>query len=112
MLSPHSFLSPHRNLGWLGDQTRLGVSVITGPVGEQSGQHGMTAWRFLINLDYTGDLLGLFLFLLLILDLSVLVEDLLGLPVADQENHGGEDEDDGAPGGSVAETKNVGAVSA
>ena len=72
----------------------------------------MTAWRFLINLDYTGDLLGLFLFLLLILDLSLLVEDLLGLPVADQEDHGGEDENDGSPGGSVAETKNVGAVSA
>ena len=73
----------------------------------------MTAWRFLSNLDNTlRDLLGLFLFLLLILDLSLLVEDLLGLPVADQEDHGGEDEDDGAPGGSVAETKNVGAVSA
>ena len=73
----------------------------------------MTAWRFLSNLDNTlRDLLGLFLFLLLILDLSLLVEDLLGLPVADQENHGGEDEDDGAPGGAVAETKNVGAVSA
>ena len=72
----------------------------------------MAAWRFLINLDYTGDLLGLFLFLLLILDLSLLVEDLLGLPVADQEDHGGEDEDDGAPGGSIAETKDVGAVSA
>ena len=80
---------------------------------EQSGQLGMTAWRFLSNLDNTlRDLLGLFLFLLLILDLSLLVEDLLGLPVADQEDHGGEDEDDGAPGGSVAETKNVGAVSA
>ena len=73
----------------------------------------MTAWRFLSNLDNTlRDLLGLFLFLLLILDLSLLVEDLLGLPVADQEDHGGEDKDDGAPGGSVAETKNVGAVSA
>ena len=58
-----------------------------------------------------GDL-GLLLALLLLLNLSLLVEDLLGLPVADQKNHGGKDQDDGAPGGSVAETKNVGAVSA
>ena len=59
-----------------------------------------------------GACLGLLLALLLLLDLPLLVEDLLGLPVADQEDHRGEDENDGSPGGSVAETKNVGAVSA
>ena len=72
----------------------------------------MTAWRFLSNLDNTlRDLLGLFLFLLLILDLSLLVEDLLGLPVADEQHHAGEDEHDAAPRGAVAEAELVHAVS-
>ena len=56
--------------------------------------------------------LGLLLALLLLLDLPLLVEDLLGLPVADQEDHGGEDEDYGSPGRPVAEAEHVGAVSA
>merc|ERR1719192_1601011 len=47
------------------------------------------------------------LLLLLLLDLSLLVEDLLRLAVADEKDNRGEDEDDGAPGGAVAETKGV-----
>jgi len=42
------------------------------------------------------------LLLLLLLNLPLLVEDLLGLSVADEEDDGGEDEDDGAPGATVA----------
>jgi len=42
------------------------------------------------------------LLLLLLLHLPLLVEDLLGLSVADEEDDGGEDEDDGAPGATVA----------
>jgi hypothetical protein len=53
------------------------------------------------------DDLGLSRLLLLLLDLLLLVEDLLGLPVADEEHHGGEEKDDGAPGGSVAESKGI-----
>merc|ERR1719495_1535430 len=47
------------------------------------------------------------LLLLLLLDLSLLVEDLLRLAVAGEKDNRGEDEDDGAPGGAVAETKGV-----
>ena len=57
-----------------------------------------------------GDL-GLLLALLLLLNLSLLVEDLLGLPVADQEHHGGEDQDNGAPGGAVAKSELVSSLS-
>ena len=57
-----------------------------------------------------GDL-GLLLALLFLLNLSLLVEDLLGLPVADQEHHGGEDQDNGAPGGAVAESELVSSLS-
>ena len=44
----------------------------------------------------------LFLFLL---NLPLLVEDLLGLAVADEKDDGGKDQDDGAPGAAVAKTK-------
>ena len=47
------------------------------------------------------------LLLLLLLDLSLLVEDLLRLAVADEKDNRGEDEDDGAPGGAVAEAEGV-----
>ena len=57
-----------------------------------------------------GDL-GLLLALLFLLNLSLLVEDLLGLPVADQEHHGGEDQDNGAPGGAVAKSELVSSLS-
>ena len=57
-----------------------------------------------------GDL-GLLLALLFLLNLSLLVEDLLGLPVADQEHHGGEDKDNGAPGGAVAKSELVSSLS-
>jgi len=57
-----------------------------------------------------GDL-GLLLALLLLLNLSLLVEDLLRLPVADQEHHGGEDQDNGAPGGAVAKSELVSSLS-
>ena len=57
-----------------------------------------------------GDL-GLLLALLLLLNLSLLVEDLLGLPVADQEHHGGEDQDNRAPGGAVAKSELVSSLS-
>ena len=50
----------------------------------------------------------LFLFLL---HLPLLVEDLLGLAVADEEDDGGEDQDDRAPGAAVAKAKGVGAGS-
>ena len=56
--------------------------------------------------------LGLLLFaLLLLLDLSLLVEDLLGLPVADQEHHGGEDQDNRSPGSAIAKSELVSALS-
>ena len=58
-----------------------------------------------------GACLGLLLALLLLLDLPLLVEDLLGLPVADQEHHGGEDQDNGAPGGAVAKSELVSSLS-
>ena len=57
-----------------------------------------------------GDL-GLLLALLFLLNLSLLVEDLLGLPVADQEHHGGKDQDNGAPGGAVAKSELVSSLS-
>ena len=49
------------------------------------------------------------LLLLFLLHLPLLVEDLLGLAVADEQDHGGKDEDDGAPGRSVAEPEGVNA---
>ena len=55
--------------------------------------------------------LGLLLALLLLLDLPLLVEDLLGLPVADQEHHGGKDQDNRAPGGAVAKSELVSSLS-
>lgn len=58
-----------------------------------------------------GDLGLLLALLLLLLNLSLLVEDLLGLPVADQEHHGGEDQDNGAPGGAVAKSELVSSLS-
>ena len=45
------------------------------------------------------------LLLLLLLNLLLLIEDLLGLSVADEQDHGGEEKDDGTPGGAVAEAK-------
>jgi len=45
------------------------------------------------------------LLLLFLLNLPLLVEDLLGLSVADEEDDGGEDEDDGAPGATVAKAE-------
>ena len=47
------------------------------------------------------------LFLLLFIDLPLLVEDLLGLSVADEEDNGGKDKDNGAPGATVAESEGV-----
>ena len=58
-----------------------------------------------------GACLGLLLALLLLLDLPLLVEDLLGLPVADEQHHAGEDKHDAAPRGAVAEAELVHAVS-
>ena len=49
------------------------------------------------------------LLLLFLLHLSLLVEDLLGLAVADEEDDGGEYQDDRAPCAAVAETKGVSA---
>ena len=51
------------------------------------------------------------LLLLFLLHLPLLVEDLLGLSVADEEDDGGEDEDDRAPGAAVPKAKGVGASS-
>ena len=51
------------------------------------------------------------LLLLFLLHLPLLVEDLLGLAVADEEDDGGEDQDDRAPGAAVAKAKGVGARS-
>ena len=48
--------------------------------------------------------LGFLLFLLL-LDLLLLVEDLLGLSVADQESHGHQDQEEGDPADTITETK-------
>merc|ERR1719492_281602 len=61
--------------------------------------------RGLINAATPLGLAGLLL--LLLFDLSLLVEDLLRLAVADEKDNRGEDEDDGAPGGAVAETEGV-----
>ena len=51
------------------------------------------------------------LLLLFLLHLPLLVEDLLGLAVADEQDDGGEDQDDRAPGAAVAKAKGVGARS-
>ena len=51
------------------------------------------------------------LLLLFLLHLPLLVEDLLGLAVADEEDDGGEDQDDRPPGAAVAKAKGVGARS-
>ena len=52
-----------------------------------------------------GACLGLLLALLLLLDLPLLVEDLLGLAVADEQDNRGEDQDDRTPGAAVAKAK-------
>ena len=65
---------------------------------------GMAAWRCFC---LAGS--GLARLLLLLLHLPLLVEDLLGLPVADEQHHGGKDQDDGAPGAAVAEAEAKGA---
>lgn len=68
------------------------------------------AWRLYIAILTLADGdLGLFLALLLILDLSLLVEDLFGLSVTDKQHHGGEDQDDASPGSSVSKSKFIGA---
>ena len=51
------------------------------------------------------------LLVFLVLHPPLLVEDLLGLPVADQEHHGGEDQDNGSPGGAVAKPELISALS-
>merc|ERR550532_308508 len=51
------------------------------------------------------------LLLLFLLHLPLLVEDLLGLAVADEQDDGGEDQDDRAPGAAVAKAEGVGARS-
>merc|ERR1712113_221299 len=50
--------------------------------------------------------LGLFLaFFFLLLNLSLLVEDLLRFSVADEKNNRGKDQDDGSPSGSITKSK-------
>ena len=66
---------------------------------------GMAAWRCFC---LAGSGLARLL-LVLLLHLPLLVEDLLGLPVADEQHHGGEDQDDGTPGATVAEAEAIGA---
>lgn len=51
------------------------------------------------------------LLVFLVLHPPLLVEDLLGLPVADEQDDGGKDEDDGGPGCAVAEPEGVDAGS-
>ena len=72
---------------------------------------GMATWRFgKIVENCVNRLLRLAgLLLLFLLHLSLLVEDLLGLAVADEEDDGGEYQDDRAPCAAVAETKGVSA---
>ena len=86
-----------------------------GGPGECCQSNGMTAWRliseYLAWRGGGGAGLGLLLALLLLLDLPLLVEDLLGLPVADEQHHAGEDQHDAAPRGAVAEAELVHAVS-
>ena len=74
---------------------------------------GMATWRFgKIVENCVNRLLRLAgLLLLFLLHLPLLVEDLLGLAVADEEDDGGEDQDDRAPGAAVAKAKGVGAGS-
>lgn len=70
-------------------------------------QAGMMTWRPGVVLNMIQLNLSCVFLLLLLLDLPLLVEDLLGLPVADKQDDRCKDKNDGSPGCSVSEPERV-----